>query len=351
MSEEINLNPILDWRHKVVRTGVLAVVEFFYPNVKIVGQENIPPKGQPVIYVLNHPNFLLDRVMLTLGLRRRISCMGKSTFYSHPISRLAMETFGGLPVYRKVDDGLPFGPRGDAAKRNKQVLTHCRNLLHHGDGFALFPEGTTHSEPELLPLQSGAARIALEAESEANWQREVWIVPVGVWYEDKTRFRSSGCVAFGTAVKPKNYEELYKKDVRQAIKLITAETTDGLRLAVATANISGHAELSPTTLATWQTVALSLFLLLTSPLAALGFALHYIPYRLTVPLVLRFFDKRDTRMATGKMLANMLMLPLNWLMWAMVGAVVRRGWLMLFLTPLLGYFAVRWVEAKEQIRN
>jgi 1-acyl-sn-glycerol-3-phosphate acyltransferase len=345
---EINLTPKLTWQHHFLHFGILTAVQVFYADIELFGQENIPLQEQPAIYVLNHPNFVLDRLMLSIGLRRRIPCMGKSTFFSNPISRLVMETFGALPIYRKVDEGLPYGPHGDATERNKRVIAYCRSLLHDGKEFALFPEGTTHSEPQLLPLQSGAARIALEAEAESNWQQEVQIIPIGLWYEDKTKFRSIVRVAFGRPLLVKTYASQYQTDPDKTIQELTKQMTDGLLQAIDTAK---NTERIKPLASAWQRVAMMFLLLITFPLATIGFLMNIIPYWITGPLVPHPFNKHDTRTATGKMLLNVFLLPIIWLSTAIIVGIKTRGWwggLLLITASLLSYLSVRWLESLKR---
>jgi hypothetical protein len=58
---------------------------------------------------------------------------------------------------------------------------------------ALFPEGTSHSDPRLKPLKTGAARIALGVSGPTPLR----IQPVGLFYTDKRTFRSAALVYFG----------------------------------------------------------------------------------------------------------------------------------------------------------
>ena len=55
-----------------------------------------------------------------------------------------------------------------ATDANEATFAGCRALLRTGQPIALFPEGTTHSNTTMLPLRTGAARIALSAESESG---------------------------------------------------------------------------------------------------------------------------------------------------------------------------------------
>lgn len=350
MSEEINLTPQHTWLHHGARAFILQIIHFYYPKIAVQGQENLPADGEPAVYTSNHPNFMLDQVVLTLGLGRRIGCMGKSTFFAHPVSRLALEAFEAMPIYRKKDEGLPYGPNGDAAERNQHILAHCRKLLHQGRAFSIFPEGTTHSHDYLLPLQPGAARIVLEAEAEAGWLGRMRIVPVGLGYADKTQFRSSVQIVFGEPIYAKDYREQYIRDKQQAEQALTDQLAERIKAAKAVAQQRGgqpSADLEPE-----YTGLLAGLLAVTAPVAGLGLLAHWLPYQVAEPLTRRWFDARDTRAATGKMLTSLGLLILNWLFLALVVAG-RRGifqaGLFLLTAPLWAYLSLRWAEAGQQL--
>ena len=83
--------------------------------------------------------------------------------------------------------------RHAAAHVGPQVHARAREALSRGGVIALFPEGASHDEPKLLALKTGAARIALGVAREEGLQ----IVPAGLYYTWKTRFRSSALLTFG----------------------------------------------------------------------------------------------------------------------------------------------------------
>ncbi|MDQ2998412.1 MAG: lysophospholipid acyltransferase family protein, partial [Chloroflexota bacterium] len=174
---------------RIVRFIILRLIQLFYPQIEARGEELVPV--QPTLFVLNHPNGLLDALVLMQALGQHVAFLAKSTFFANPIGRVLMQAFGALPVYRQRDVGKRGGPPGGATNANEATFAGCRALLHTGQPIALFPEGTTHSNTTMLPLRTGAARIALSAETEANWQLNLQIVPVGLWYQKKSQFRSS----------------------------------------------------------------------------------------------------------------------------------------------------------------
>ena len=79
-------------------------------------------------------------------------------------------------------------------RENLEALGAAARGLAEGRAIAIFPEGRSHSEPSLGALKTGAARLALQAGV------PVRIVPVGLTYAEKGRFRSRVRVEFGPAL-------------------------------------------------------------------------------------------------------------------------------------------------------
>ncbi|HMB91834.1 MAG TPA: lysophospholipid acyltransferase family protein [Rhodothermales bacterium] len=215
----------------MLRWLVFRLVKLFYSRIVGRGREHVPV-DRPAIFVANHPNGLLDPVLMMIGLRRPVWFLAKSTFFANPVGKWMMETFGALPVFRKRDEGKPGGPQGDARARNEQTFARSRALLRDNEALALFPEGTTHSDAQLRELRTGAARIALSAEDEAGWHLGLQIVPVGLWYEDKTTFRTSVVLAVGEPFTLNDYADAYADNEHAAVKALTQHIDDRLDTVV-----------------------------------------------------------------------------------------------------------------------
>lgn len=205
---------------RFVRFAILRLVMLFYPYRELEGRERLPASG-PIIFVLNHPNGLFDPMVLMIALKRQVAFLAKSTLFANPLGRPFIQSFGALPVYRQSDEGKAGGAQGDAAERNEAMFARCRALLKRGEAIALFPEGTTHSGTTLLPLRTGAARIALSAEAATGWQLRAQVVPVGLWYQNKTLFRSSVLLVIGQPFTLESFAAEYAADERQAVRALT----------------------------------------------------------------------------------------------------------------------------------
>lgn len=182
----------------VIRKVITAILRFtlrvFFRHIEVSGLEHVPARGG-VIFVLNHPNALVDPAFLLCHAPRQVSFLAKAPLFKMPVIGYFVRALDSLPVYRRQDAGA------DTA-RNFETFAAARELLKRGGTIAICPEGVSHNEPRLLPLKSGAARIALGAASVPTENKsapvDVQIVPAGLYYTAKTTFRSAALLRFGT---------------------------------------------------------------------------------------------------------------------------------------------------------
>ena len=197
----------------IVRWLAEALVRLYYPNRSVEGAERLPSEG-PVVFVANHPNGLLDPLLVRVMTGRRARFLAKSTLFSNPIGRLAMEAFGSIPVYRAKESA------GKDASRNEESFSRCLAALASGEALALFPEGVSHSDPQMRPLKTGAARIALSAVEQAP---DLYVLPVGLFYERKALFRSRVLLVVGEPLPIAPLLPAYRSDERAAVEAFTNE--------------------------------------------------------------------------------------------------------------------------------
>ena len=202
-----------------------ACVRLYYPRRTIEGVEHIPATG-PTLYVANHPNGLLDPLVLRVSIHRAVRFLAKSTLWGNPFGRLAMDAFKCLPVYRQQDVAIDERGQSVARNRNEESFARCRAELSAGAELALYPEGTSHSDPRLKPLKSGAARLALSAAAESGARSDrppLLVIPVGLHYEDKAIFRSGVHLVVGAAIDLRPHMARFAVDQRLAIDQVTDE--------------------------------------------------------------------------------------------------------------------------------
>lgn len=208
------------WLDRFLTALVRLVLRIFFREVEVVGLELLP-RGVPLVLVANHVNGLIDPLLLLGPLPVLPRFLAKSTLWKNPLIRPWAELAGAIPVYRRQDEGV------DATK-NAETFARSHELLAQGGSLALFPEGKSHDEPGLQPLKTGAARIVLGAR-ERFGDLGIRIVPVGLVFDDKRRFRSRALVQVGEPIDPSVEWPLYEKDGPEAVRALTARVEEALR--------------------------------------------------------------------------------------------------------------------------
>lgn len=181
--------------------------------------EGSAPRGGPVLFVANHPNSIVDAVVVTAGAGRPIRFLAKAPLFEQPLLGLLLRTAGAIPVYRRQDDPALMD-------RNARVFAAAHDALAAGDAVGIFPEGLSHSEPSLARLRTGAARIALGA-SERRAIRFP-IVPIGIVHRQKERFRSEAFTLVGGPVQWTDLAGRGEGDV-EAVRELTRRIEESLR--------------------------------------------------------------------------------------------------------------------------
>jgi len=172
-----------------------------------------------VLFVANHPNSLVDPVLVTAAADRPVRFLAKAPLFEEKLVGPLVRAAEAIPVYRRQDDPA-------LVDRNADVFEAVYAALADGDAVGIFPEGLSHSEPSLATLRTGAARIALGAAAHAS--TVVPIVPVGIVLPTKDRFRSRALVLVGPPVEWSDLADRTETDV-EAVGELTDRIEDALR--------------------------------------------------------------------------------------------------------------------------
>lgn len=242
---------------------ITAVLRFalrvFFRRIEVVGRRRVPRDGA-CLFVLNHPNGLVDPAFLLAYAPRSVSFLAKSPLFRMPVIGFLIRALDSIPVYRKQDEGE------GASSRNRETFERSADLLTRGGTIAICPEGASHSEPYLLPLKTGAARIALGAaaemqkdevradkdelkdEARADEKGEldaeqaslhpsafilhpsVYVVPAGLYYTAKTSFRSGALLYFGEPIPVEaSVPDERGEPARERVRELSDRIADALR--------------------------------------------------------------------------------------------------------------------------
>lgn len=173
----------------------------------------------PVMYLGNHPNGLIDPGVIFILSQREVTFLAKEPLFRLPVLGFILKAMKALPVFRKQDG------KGDTTQ-NEGTLSAAVEALLQGRAITLFPEGKSHSEPQLAELRTGAARIALQA---ARRGAPVKLVPIGMTYEAKQLFRSRIHVEIATPLSATEFLETPSEESHLAARRLTEALSASLR--------------------------------------------------------------------------------------------------------------------------
>jgi glycerol-3-phosphate O-acyltransferase / dihydroxyacetone phosphate acyltransferase len=164
------------------------LMRLYFRDVERVGAPPGPDTRGRVI-VSNHTNGLIDPILVLTDAACEISPVAKSTLWSIPGLAWLLDRAGAVPIVRRKDTP---DKDGDA---NAAVFDRVADHLARGGNILIFPEGTSHSEPRLAPLRTGAARMLAAAEARGGVSPT--FQAAALEFDARTDFRSRTLVLWG----------------------------------------------------------------------------------------------------------------------------------------------------------
>ena len=207
--------------YRALRGVARIALRWYYADVVTEGREQLPPGG-PLLLVANHPNALVDAMLVGMAMPRRVFLTAKATLFERPLLAAALRAVGVVPLRRARDEPGAADGMMSSAGRNADAFQTVTRALADGHPVLVFPEGISHDAPVLAPLRTGAARMALMAHEAGVALR---VVAVGLIYEEKERPRSRVLIRIGEPLDVESWVASHGADVAA----LTAELDARLR--------------------------------------------------------------------------------------------------------------------------
>lgn len=163
--------------------GLVKGIYYGLYNVKVEGKENIPEKSGFII-AANHRTFADPPLIAVTAGCAKFSFVAKEELFSNPLFGWLIRRLGAFPVVR--------------GKGDLSVITESVEKIRQGRNLVIFPEGTRHKDGKVGKGKTGVVLIA--AKSGAA------VVPAGIVFEGKLRFRSRVTVKYGKPVAPEDIQ-------------------------------------------------------------------------------------------------------------------------------------------------
>lgn len=211
--------------HRMIITLIRTVANTFFRRIDVVGISNVPADGA-VIFAGNHPNALMDGFLLIAKCGRwPLHFMANAKLWDYGLLLPLLNAVGAVPVYRREEH--------DGEVDNSVAFQKLYDVIESGNCMGIFPEGVSHVESQLIKLKTGAARIALSVA--ARGKVTVKIVPSGLNYIHRHRFRSQVLIEFGEAIV---IDDQWVNDYRRNEQETVRQLTDYLAKSLATVTLN-----------------------------------------------------------------------------------------------------------------
>jgi len=196
---------------------------FFFKDVSVIHADRVPAGG-PVLLCINHPNNLIDSLLVSGVLPREVHYLATAALFRNPLVARFLVTCGAIPVYRKQDDPTKMDKNADA-------FAACFRALEAGRLVGIYPEGTTHSESRVQRIKTGASRIALDYQAAARGG-PLSVIPVGLSFDARKSFRSRVRVSFGDPIPVAPYAAVHREDPARAVEALTTAIQSGMEAEI-----------------------------------------------------------------------------------------------------------------------
>ena len=196
---------------------------FFFKQVDVLRAETVPAAG-PVLLCINHPNNLIDSLLVAGVLHRKVHYLATAALFRNPLVARFLSACGAIPVYRKQDDP-------DKMDKNADAFAACFRALEQDRLIGIYPEGTTHSESRVQRIKTGAARIALEYQTSGRGA-PLTLIPVGLDFEARKSFRGRVRVSIGERIDVAPYAAIHRESPAQAVEALTSAIQYGMEAEV-----------------------------------------------------------------------------------------------------------------------
>ena len=214
-SQRLNKNTLLNkirWRHDGIHPGSKLAWNLLRSMLRLswhtqfrtreeTGSDKIE-EDRGMVALAWHTAGLVDPMVIVQSCKKRFIMVGRHDLMTRPILGRWSRAIGSQPVLRQreIDEGTT---NPEFAKHiNDRSLLTVAHTISGGNGCIIMPEGTSQTEPRMMPLRSGPMRIALNAAAAAQSMNRKLpsIRPVGLHFRTAWEFRTDCYVEFGDEI-------------------------------------------------------------------------------------------------------------------------------------------------------
>ena len=190
-----------------IKQYVFCFFRLYYRHFSINGLENFN-KNKPIILAPNHQNALMDALTIVFSLPGQPVFLARADIFKNKIIASVLYALKLMPVFR-IRDGK------DSLVNNKDTFDTSISVLENNKVLCLFPEGAHIGMKSMLPHKKAVPRIAFLAGEKTNFEIDLQVIPVGIYYTHYYKFRSDLVVQYGKPIPMKEYFDIFRTEGEQ----------------------------------------------------------------------------------------------------------------------------------------
>jgi 1-acyl-sn-glycerol-3-phosphate acyltransferase len=188
----------------------LVFRHLYYKQYRVLNEQNVPKRGEPMLIVCNHQNGLLDALAILFMFAdwRQPVFIARGDLFRKTFVAKLLRAIKIMPAFRTMD--------GDDPRLNDHIFDVAASVLRNGHTIMMFPEAG-HSDGYFISyFRKGFARVVFRAEEQSNFTLGVKILPVANHYSGYFNMREKLTMVIGQPVELKQFVPLYRENPERA---------------------------------------------------------------------------------------------------------------------------------------
>ncbi len=188
----------------ILKFWVMIAIRAYYRKIKVIGIEKVPVDA-PIIFAPNHQYAFMDALVVATVNKRIPYFLVRADIFQTPIANFLLRALRMIPVYRKRD-------KVDVVAKNEEIFNKCVQILLERKHLIIFPEGNHSKIRRIRTIRKGIMRIAFRTINEDVNVDDLVIIPIGINYDDNSKFQSDLFVQFGDPIKVIDFKDTYQSN-------------------------------------------------------------------------------------------------------------------------------------------
>jgi 1-acyl-sn-glycerol-3-phosphate acyltransferase len=179
--------------YRIVKFSCRLILPIFYRKL-FISSKTLAAIDGPILLVANHPNSFFDALLLGTIFKLPIHSLTRADMFTKKWLQPLLKAMNLIPIYR-IRDGVA------ALQKNNETFEVCNTVFKKNGAILIFGEAKCEGQYELLPLQKGAVKLAIQAWLQNNLQlNKLKIVPVAISYSNLKGWRKIGSLVIGNPI-------------------------------------------------------------------------------------------------------------------------------------------------------